>query len=65
MEIQNGTLSPRHREAGLALYPAPADNSILNLIFEGHVIKSFGKTATAEEMHKEAEKWLRKNQQRV
>ncbi len=57
--ILNGSLAPRHKEAGIMLCLAPADKSLLNLIQGGHVIKSFdADKTTIYEILEEADKWL-------
>ena len=59
--MYNATLTPRQRELGLWLCLAPADSSILNLIYEGSVIKSFKADESPEVIVKEADKWLKEN----
>ena len=54
-EILHGALSPHQREIGLSLSIAPANPSLLNLIYEGYIKKSFpAQTVTIPEIQEVA-----------
>jgi hypothetical protein len=54
--IINGTLAPRHREAGLELVE---DDHIVELRHNGGSVAQFSATGTTVlEIHKAADKWL-------
>jgi len=57
-QILNGSLSPRHREAGLELIET--DDHVLELrTHNAEIVARFSATSTTIlEIHKEADKWL-------
>jgi len=59
MEIQNGTLSPRLREAGFEL---TEDDHTVELRNNGVPVARFSATGVDPlEIHKEADKWLKEH----
>ncbi len=55
--VINGTLAPRHREAGLEL--VETDDHIVELRHNFEIITRFSATGVKiEEIYKEADKWL-------
>lgn len=59
--VLNGILAPRHKVAGITLTEESDDTITLSCGKE--TIAVFGQRTTAEEIHKEADKWLyNKNQ---
>jgi len=59
-----GALRPEHRAAGLWLSPAPADERIVNLIYQGSVKASFeADRVTIADIRTEADRVLWKIKQ--
>jgi hypothetical protein len=58
--VINGTLSPKHREAGLEL---TEDDHLIELKYDSKTVAAFSATSvTVAEIHKEANRWLKARQ---